>query len=1719
MTTLVSIRKGHDVRYFTNADGVGCAGAMAYYTKGGEPPGQWAGRAAARLGLAGQVDPQVLEALFMENIGPGGEVLAPRHQGKGDAEEEEAAVRAWRKQHFCASATEIAEFRAQQRAKSAPRAVPYFDLTVSAVKSVSVLHASYRVAAMQARAEHRPDRAQALDAMADAIEQAMMDGARDAVRWLEEHATYTRTGHHSASTGEWRDGDGLASSLFLHHVSRDGDPQLHVHVAVWNRVQRADKADGKWRTLHGRALYQNRLGMAPVPDRFVEARLRDLGFVMVPRPDGNGCEVGGVDPKVMRQFSSRGVAVVGELARLAAEWERIHGKPPSKRTLWLLHQQAGQRTRRAKAEARRTVNGQVHDAELTDAERLAEWEKATTAEEMQALSAVCEAAEEFARERARARGAAAPQPAPGGAPHAVQLPPVPGRVLTDEDRRRAAAVAVAEAQRHHAAWDLSHLRFEVHRALGAGVSGQDVTDIAELVVSGRSGTGVVQVGAAPDIADVTPLGMRESDGVSVYRPPGEAKWSTLEHLDLEEHIVAVAKARMPRLVPEEAARRAVARTDLTAEQREAVVTLLTTDTMTVPLNAAAGSGKSHTMAVFARLWTQFTGGRVIGLTTSTNAAEVLANEGLAESYNIAQFLGKVEGSDKLRHPVRVNEGDVLVLDEATQASTVDVALVQQAARHAGARMHPVGDTEQLGSVEAGGIFSLLATDLPGARLEEIRRFAQPWQAEASQRLRKGDIAALAAYQRRGRIRGADHEAVFDKAAQAYLADLLRGRDVLLLAGSSAEAADLSRRVQAQLAQAGRVGEGVFDLADGNMAGVGDLVRARHNEHIDAGGRRLTNRDTLLVMSADQGSGHAWVRRRTADPAEPWSRPFRIPAAYLAEHGELNYAGNVHVSQGRTVGPSHLVVTQTLSRRSFYVGMTRGREENTAWVETGNTAPKGKKPYEQATAESVVKGIMEREAGELSATEQMRAGQEWAGGTGHVMHLWSTAVRESLYPQIDRQVAARLPADQARRYQADHARQAFHARLREAQLAGHDLGELIDRVTADNLDGARSVASVLHSRLEGLGLDPQHDATWAQRTPEGAPQLARDLAEGLDERVRELGVRQAEKPEPWLTRHLGHLETNASPALRAEYERRAGIAASYREAAGITDPDRAIAPDPHEGNPELETARRATMTALEIRDEAQYLRGLSRAQLEAKVAEGDRIMAAAPPDVSDELRRTGQAKADAWGQHADATVRAQDQEAAQAEQLARLMEAQEATLEPQAGAYEAWSAQTAAKREEASKARAELARRGPADLGGGGPGGPGGPGPGGGGGGGRPRPDAPEPADEVAWWREFEADLAKADVAIAAERQEALDAGRPWPPPPSAEPKGAMTAEEAIAKLRADGYLPPEAAPAAAETEVPTQVEAPAGTPNEPAPSVDTSAEAGDADEADEAWRRQTSTAQPAQAQAEAAEPDRLGQGIPEEEWAAARDRQEQARAARQAEAAEAARVEAADLERFGQGIPDEQWEAARSQQQARAQARPGPEPEAADGLDGVPDETWAQVRDRQEQARSAADQQRADAAEAARAEAQQADRLAANVPDEAWAAERQRQDEARERGRAERVARSESAAAEADARAAAAAQPHETETPEPAAAHPHELPAARTPEAGQERPAEGRNARLDQLQARATEAAGRIEAERAEVDAGARDYAERQATAEADAEPSAGGWQASVPAEEELEPG
>jgi conjugative relaxase-like TrwC/TraI family protein len=452
MSTNVTLHAGHDVAYFTSGQHRGgCVGAMSYYTAAGEPPGQWVGTGAATLGLRGQVDPDVIGRLYQHGIGSGGDLLVTRRQSKAVAQREQAAVAAYLAAHPYASATELAEIRAAARGP-APHGVPYFDLTISAVKSVSVLHASYRVAARQAREHHDEDQAAVLDARADEIEAALLDSAREAVAWLERHATYTRTGHHSARTGEWRDGAGLVASLFLHHLSRDGDPQLHVHVAVWNRVQRADSADAKWRTLDSRSLHNQRLAVAPVADRILETKLSALGYVMVPRADRNGAEIGGVSQDVMDLLSSRSIAVTGELARLAADYEAVHGRPPSRRTLWLLHQQAGQNTRRTKAAARRTIAGQTGTEEPTQAQRLAAWEAQTASREVHALSTVHEQAAAFAAGRT------------GRAP----------AVLDDAAKRTAGRIAVAEVQKQHAVWSMAQLRFEVHRALPvlqAGIDG------------------------------------------------------------------------------------------------------------------------------------------------------------------------------------------------------------------------------------------------------------------------------------------------------------------------------------------------------------------------------------------------------------------------------------------------------------------------------------------------------------------------------------------------------------------------------------------------------------------------------------------------------------------------------------------------------------------------------------------------------------------------------------------------------------------------------------------------------------------------------------------------------------------------------------------------------------------------------------------------------------------------------------------------------------------------------------------------------------------------------------------------------------------------------------------------------------------------------------------------------------------------------------------------
>ena len=1081
---MLSLHTGYDTAYLTDAVGGSQSGADYYTGAEGEPPGYWQGAGAAALGLAGQVDGDVMRALYHEDTGPDGEVLARRQRpgnypaaaGSLNARIEAEVAEQVAARGGIITPEETREIRLRLRAQFRNR-VPFYDYTFSAPKSVSVLWASLLQAAAEAAAAGREADAERLTEQAEQIRAAVKRANDRMIAVAEQRAAYIRTGHHSATSGEYRDAEGFIVGSFPQHTNREGDPQLHVHNAIANRAQRADKADDKWRALHGTPLFKEKLGLGALGDRFLAQELEQLGWRTVRRPDGNALEVGGISEEAADVYSARAKELRDRYRELAAQYERDHGHAPAKQAMWAIKQRAALETRDAKE----------HNPPAAGQE-LAAWARKAQQRGVGKLSSLHRQAATYATEHG------------------------PSEMPSESERARAIRVAVAEVQRQNAIWNRSQLIFELGRALPSLPPDVDprpyLDELATEALSGRAeGVTVLRVAPVPDVIDVSRLGFRK-DGTSIYRPPGEERFVTKEHLDHEQHLVDVALMPVRQRVTAGQADAALAGTDLDFSQLQAAKGLLTSERLINCLVAPAGTGKTHVVAAFARAWTALTTGRVLGLTASTNAARVMAEEAeqagaSMETFNIAQFLGKIKDSDETRGHVPVFPGDVLVVDEASQVSTEDMLRIVQVAEMAGAKVVLVGDTEQLGAVDAGGIFRLLAARHGSWRLAEVRRFRNAWEREASLKLREGDIAALAEYADRGRIYHGPQDRVYDNAVTLWVTDNHAGRETILLAASNEEAARLSRLVRERLIKRHQVADRTdITLADGNPASVGDLLRARLNTRIEADGQTLANRDTIRLEGwQDSGLGRLAVVSRKTGPGQ-WSRPFFVPAAYLEKSAELDYAGNVHVAQGRTIDIGHLVASEGISRGQLYTGATRGRDKNTIHVVTG--APDPAQPtraereayadaailkafelrkagnIEAANAvsfrmpdrpsdrqmapwEAVLAQAMQREDPEATALEAMQAAQDFTTHTGHLLELSEAFWRLDVVPKIDEMVRQRVSPAEFARYMKDPERSAFHQVVRAHEIGGRAIPDLLDAITAEPFDGLRSIAAGLHGR--------------------------------------------------------------------------------------------------------------------------------------------------------------------------------------------------------------------------------------------------------------------------------------------------------------------------------------------------------------------------------------------------------------------------------------------------------------------------------------------------------------------------------------------------------------------------------------------------------------------------------------------------------------------------------
>ena len=96
----------------------------------------------------------------------------------------------------------------------------------------------------------------------------------------------------STSKGWWR-------PAFVHRDSRAGDPDLHTHVAVANKVQ---TLDGRWLSIDGRVLFKATVTASETYNTALEAHLSTrLGVVFAERPNPDPRkrpvrEIVGVDP-------------------------------------------------------------------------------------------------------------------------------------------------------------------------------------------------------------------------------------------------------------------------------------------------------------------------------------------------------------------------------------------------------------------------------------------------------------------------------------------------------------------------------------------------------------------------------------------------------------------------------------------------------------------------------------------------------------------------------------------------------------------------------------------------------------------------------------------------------------------------------------------------------------------------------------------------------------------------------------------------------------------------------------------------------------------------------------------------------------------------------------------------------------------------------------------------------------------------------------------------------------------------------------------------------------------------------------------------------------------------------------------------------------------------------------------------------------------------------
>ena len=839
-------------------------GACEYYLGAGETPGVWVGRGLPELGLeAGdQVSEQQLESVFARGL----------HPGTG-----EALGRGWRAD-----------------------AVTGFDLTFSAPKSVSVLWA---LGGATAQAE---------------VAQAHRAAVLAALAYLDAHAALSRRGTDGVEQVRTA---GFAAALFDHRTSRAGDPQLHTHALVPNKLL---CADGVWRTIDGHELFHHKKAAGVLYQAALRAELHSSLGVVFGAPSAHGqAEILGVPTEVMAAWSKRTAQIAAEAIPVIADYETTLGRELTCNERAAVTKTAVLKTRQGKEPAGSV--SVLHERWRTEAETLG-W----GAESLH--TAVTAVTKTFAVGVTPVTERFAVGVAPVTQPFAVDVSP------SHSER------AVLAAGQRRGVFSRADLTIEVAATLPVvAESAAQVRVRVEDLTDGGVGHWTTMGLGAPRTG-VTP---RASD----------RRYTSREVLQAEAAVLRVAAAGQGKHVAQVPAVDPELIASLGPDQQAAVTKLTTGGDFLVVLTAPAGAGKTTTLGAAARIW-ENAGFRVVGLAPSARAAAELGHATGGTTDTLAKWLHQQARLAQLPANEQAawtpTARTVLVVDEASMASTFDLHTLTRIARQARAKIVLVGDPAQIGTINApGGLLAALAARGHGIELTDVHRFRHEWEAQASLRLRDGDRSVIDVYAGAGRLHTVPDP---DDAATAVFAHWQQatagGAEVMMLARTRDDVDQLNAFAKIA-AQAAGHSHGPQVLIGDKSLQAGDVIRARRNNRgITVGETHVRNGDRYTIL-ATTGDGGLLV-----DDLGGKGRTL-LPASYVAEHVEHGWASTIDGAQGATTDVAILLVRPGIDREHLYVGFTRGRDENHAYLAPAADDDHARPPASDGGVRAVLQAALAR----------------------------------------------------------------------------------------------------------------------------------------------------------------------------------------------------------------------------------------------------------------------------------------------------------------------------------------------------------------------------------------------------------------------------------------------------------------------------------------------------------------------------------------------------------------------------------------------------------------------------------------------------------------------------------------------------------------------------------------------------------------------------------------